>query len=470
VTTTAENALLDAITVASEEGRAIPDAATGETMGYAPRHSVEDVDAAVAAARRAQPAWAALGHERRSEVLRAIAADVESSAEELARIIAQEQGKPLGGMGARFEAAGCAVWLRSAADTPVEPELLFEAEGTRSELHYEPMGVVGAISPWNWPALIATWQIAPALRMGNTVVAKPSEYTPLSVLALAEIINRHLPEGVLHVVAGGRDVGAAIAAHPPVDQVMSTGSTATGRKIVKASSCNRARLTLELGGNDAGIILPGADVGQIAGAVFGGAFINTGQTCAALKRLYVHDSIYDETVEALAELAAAATVGPGLDESSEMGPLTTDQQFGIVTDLVADAKERGARIVVGGEPAPHIGPRFFQPTIVADISDGAPLVDTEQFGPVLPVIRYSSVDDAVDSANRLGQALGASVWGDEEEAAKIARRVEAGTVWINQHGTLNPAVPFGGIKQSGYGLEFGSHGLKAVAHPKVITR
>ena len=244
MTTTAENALLDAITVASEEGRAIPDAATGETMGYAPRHSVEDVDAAVAAARRAQPAWAALGHERRSEVLRAIAADVESSAEELARIIAQEQGKPLGGMGARFEAAGCAVWLRSAADTPVEPELLFEAEGTRSELHYEPMGVVGAISPWNWPALIATWQIAPALRMGNTVVAKPSEYTPLSVLALAEILNRHLPEGVLHVVVGGRDVGAAIAAHPDVDKVMFTGSTATGRKIVEASSGNLARLTL----------------------------------------------------------------------------------------------------------------------------------------------------------------------------------------------------------------------------------
>src|SRR5690625_1690803 len=393
MTITADNQLLNAIVATPSNGRPIPDAATGTTMGYAPQHTAADVEQAVAAARRAQPAWAALGHDRRAEILHRLADEVESNAEELARIIAQEQGKPLGGMGARFEAAGCAVWLRSAADTPLEPEVLFEAEGTRSELHFTPMGVVGAISPWNWPALIARWQIAPALRMGNTVVAKPSEYTPLSVLAVVELLNRHLPDGVLTAVVGNGDAGAALAAHPDVDKVMFTGSTTTGRKIVEASAGNLARLTLELGGNDPGIVLPGADVSAIAEGVLGGAFINTGQTCAALKRLYVHDSIYDEMVTALAELASETKLGPGLDEESQMGPLTTAEQFGIVTELVADAKQHGGRIVTGGEAAPDLGPHFFQPTIIADIADGTRLVDEEQFGPVLPVIRYSSVDE-----------------------------------------------------------------------------
>ena len=225
--------LLETITVPASEGRAIPDAATGETMGYAPVHGLDDLNRVVAAARAAQPAWAAIGHAERSAILRRTADEVEAHAEELARIIAQEQGKPLNGPGARFEAGACAAWIRNAADTALDPEVVFEAPGTRSELHYGPLGVVGAIGPWNWPAMIAIWQIAPSLRMGNTVVSKPSEYTPLSVLAVAELMNRHLPEGVLTVVSGGRDVGEAIAAHPDIDKIMFTGSTKTGREIVE---------------------------------------------------------------------------------------------------------------------------------------------------------------------------------------------------------------------------------------------
>ncbi|WP_328821847.1 aldehyde dehydrogenase family protein [Nesterenkonia haasae] len=464
-----KNSLLEAITVSSEQGRAIPDAATGETMGYVPQHTIADLEAAVAAAHEAQPAWAALGHAKRSEILHKMADEVEAHAEDLAQIISQEQGKPLGGMGSRFEVGGCAVWLRSAAETPLEPELLFEADGTRSEMHFAPVGVVGAISPWNWPAMIAIWQIAPSLRMGNTVVAKPSEYTPLSVLALIELLRRHVPEGVLTGISGDREIGAALAAHEGIDKLMFTGSTRTGREIVKSSANNLARLTLELGGNDPGIVLPGTDVKAVAEQIFGGVFINTGQTCASLKRLYVHDSVYDELVEALGTLAEAAKLGPGLDEDSQLGPLTTAQQFRIVSELVEDAKARGGRIVTGGEAAPDLGPHFYKPTIVADIDDGARLVDEEQFGPVLPVIRYSDVEDAVARANASDQALGASIWGDKDEARKLAERIESGTVWVNQHGTLNPMVPFGGVKQSGYGLEFGSHGLKAVANPKVIT-
>lgn len=467
---TTTESLLDAITVPASEGRAIPDAATGETMGYAPIHGVEDLNRAVAAARAAQPAWAALSHAERSAILRRTADEVDAHAEELARIIAQEQGKPLNGPGARFEAGGCAAWIRNAADTALEPEVVFEAPGTRSELHYGPLGVVGAIGPWNWPAMIAIWQIAPSLRMGNTVVSKPSEYTPLSVLAVAELMNRHLPEGVLTVVSGGRDVGEAIASHPDIDKVMFTGSTKTGREIVKSSAGNLARLTLEMGGNDPGIILPGTDVKAIAENLFWGVFINTGQTCAALKRLYVHDSLYEEVVSTLAEMAAGTPMGPGLDEGSVLGPLSNKQQFDIVSRLVEDARSRGARIVTGGEAAPELGPHFYRATVVADIDDGAPLVDEEQFGPAIPVIRYSDVDDAVARANASDQGLGASVWGSDVAAAvAVAQRIEAGTVWINQHGTLNPDVPFGGVKGSGYGMEFGREGLKAVSAPKVIT-
>ena len=461
--------LLDAITVGEHEGRAIPDAATGETIGWAPVHTVEDLDNAVARAHDAQRSWAALSSTERADYLRRAADEIDAHAEELARIIAREQGKPLNGAGARFEAAGCAVWLRSAADLALEPEVLFEAEGTRSELHYVPLGVVAAISPWNWPALIAMWQIAPALRVGNTVVAKPSEYTPLSVLALIELMNRHLPEGVLIGVSGDREVGAGLAGHRGIAKVMFTGSTNTGREIVKSSAGNLARLTLELGGNDPGIVLASADPAAIAQGLFWGIFINTGQTCAALKRLYVHDAIYDDVVRELATLAEGATLGPGLDETSQLGPLSTDQQFDIVSNLVDDARARGARVVTGGEAAPELGPRFYRPTIVADIEDGSPLVDEEQFGPVIPVIRYTDLDDAVRLANASEQALGASVWGDPAEAERVAHRLESGTVWINQHGTLNPAVPFGGTKASGYGLEFGVHGMKGLVAPKVIT-
>ncbi len=469
MTTTAT--ILDSITVDESQGRAIPDAATRETIGYAPVHTVDDLNAAVAAARAAQPAWEALGHAERSRILNEIADDLEANAEELAQVLSREQGKPLNGPNARFEVGACSVWTRTAADTPLDPEVVFEAGDARSEIVYDALGVVGAIGPWNWPMMITVWQIAPSLRMGNTVVVKPSEFTPLSVLALCEIYNRHLPEGVLTVISGDREVGAAIAAHPDLDKIMFTGSTATGRKIVEASAHNLARITLELGGNDAGIVLPGTDLDAVAENLFWGCFINTGQTCAALKRLYVHDSLYDQVVDRLAAMASAMPMGNGLSEDNVLGPLQNEKQFDIVKDLVDDARAQGARVVTGGEAAAELGPLFYRATVVADVTDGTRLVDEEQFGPVIPVIRYSDLDDAVARANASSQGLGASVWGaDVDEAAQVARRVQAGTVWINNHGAINPHVPFGGIKSSGYGHEFGVAGLKAVAAPKVISR
>ncbi|WP_166848035.1 aldehyde dehydrogenase family protein [Isoptericola sp. BMS4] len=465
-----ERTLLDRVQAPAGEGREILDAATREVFGRAPVHTVADLDAAVAAARAAQPGWAALGHERRSALLHRAADAVEAQAEPLARLLSREQGKPLNGPNARFELGACATWLRTAADTPLEPEVLVDDETGHAELVYRPVGVVGAIGPWNWPLMIGIWQIAPSLRMGNTVVVKPSEHTPLSVLAMVAVLNDVLPDGVLTAVSGEREVGAGLAAHPDVDKIMFTGSTATGRKIIESSAGNLARLTLELGGNDAGIVLPDADPQAIAQDLFWGAFINTGQTCAALKRLYVHDSIHDDVVAALAEIAEATPMGRGLDEDSVLGPLQNAQQYDIVRRLVDDAKARGGRVVTGGEPAPELGELFYRTTIVTDVTDGVPLVDSEQFGPALPVIRYTDVDDAVASANRLDAGLGASVWSsDRDEARRVAARLEAGTVWINQHGGLHPMVPFGGVKGSGYGLEFGVEGLKSVAVPQVIS-
>ncbi|SDL59467.1 aldehyde dehydrogenase family protein [Arthrobacter sp. ok362] len=464
------DALLAAIAPTTGQTRTILDPATGQPVGEAPVHTVQDLEQAIAAAQAAQPAWAALGHDARSAALLKAADAVERSAEELARLLSREQGKPLNGPNARFEVGACAAWLRAAAGTPLEPETVVDDGETRAELHYRPIGVVGAIGPWNWPMMITVWQVAPALRMGNAVVVKPSEFTPLSVLALVEILNQELPEGLLTAVSGGREVGARLAEHPGIGKIMFTGSTATGKAIIKSSADTVKRLTLELGGNDAGIVLPDADPKAIAEGLFWGAFINTGQTCAALKRLYVHDAIYDAVCAELTSVARAMPMGNGLNEANVLGPLQNRQQFAVVARLVDAARDSGARILLGGNPDPDQPGHFYPATLVADIDNSNPLVAEEQFGPALPIIRYSTVDEAVAMANALDVGLGASVWSsDPTEARKVAARIEAGTVWINKHGAVDPRVPFGGAKQSGYGLEFGVEGLKALGVPRVIN-
>ncbi len=455
---------------AAPGGREILDPATGELVGYAPEHSVEDLNGAVEVAVDKQKSWAALSDAERCDYLQRAADAVEASSEALAELISREQGKPLSGPGSRFEAGACATWLRVTCSYDLSEEVIVDDEQARAVLNYRPIGVVGAIGPWNWPAMITVWQLAPALRMGNAVVVKPSEYTPLTVLALVEIINSVLPEGVLQVVSGGREVGAAISTHEKIGKIMFTGSTATGRKIAESAAATVKRLTLELGGNDAGIVLDDADPAAIAEGLFWGAFINTGQTCAALKRLYVHDSIYDAVCESLTELVGQMPMGHGVDEKNLLGPLQNKMQFDIVDNLVTAAKDSGARVLLGGDPD-RGAPGFFYPaTLVADIDPDNPLVVEEQFGPALPIVRYNDVEWAIGQANKLDVGLGASVWSsNRDRALEVARRIEAGTVWINNHGGLDPRVPFGGIKQSGYGVEFGVEGLKALGVPQVIN-
>ncbi|MGW9021881.1 aldehyde dehydrogenase family protein [Leucobacter chromiiresistens] len=465
------DSLLAAITPSHGTTREVFDPATGALIGTAPVEGLDALDAAIDQAEAAQPAWAALPDAERQAILHRAADAIEASSEALAELLSREQGKPLNGPNARFEVGGCVAWTRAAADTPLPVEVIVDDESGYAEMHYRPLGVVGAISPWNWPMMISIWQIAPSLRMGNTVVIKPAETTSLSVLALVAVMNQVLPEGVLNIVAGpGRTVGDALTRSPKISKIMFTGSTPVGKRIIEASAANVARLTLELGGNDAGIVLPDVDPAAIAEDLFWGAFINTGQTCAALKRLYVHDSVYDAVVDELAKFAAQVPMGVGLDEQNVLGPLQNRAQFDEVDRLVEAAKASGARVVLGGDPDREAVGNFYPTTLIADIDPHNDLVVEEQFGPALPIIRYSDLDEVVRLANELEFGLGSSVWSsDRARALEVAARMQAGTTWINSHGGLHPMIPFGGAKQSGYGREFGVAGLKAVAEPHVIS-
>ncbi len=433
---------------------------TGAVVGRMPVASVADLDAAVEAATQAFPNWRDAPDAERAEACRRISAKIEANSEGLAHLLTEEQGKPLNGLGSRFEIGGAVAWTRYTAELTLPVEVLQDGPDGRVELHRKPIGVVGSITPWNWPAMIACWHIIPAVRAGNTVVIKPSPLTPLSTIRLVELINEVLPPGVVNVVTGGHEVGELMSAHPGIAKVTFTGSTATGRKIMQNAAGTLKRLTLELGGNDAGIVLPDANPKQIAEGLFWGAFINSGQTCAALKRLYVHDSRYEEVCRELTAYARTIPVGDGLDESSALGPLQNRRQYDIVSSFVEQAKAKGGRVLIGGDPVD--GPGHFYPiTLIADIDSGCRLVDEEQFGPALPIIRYHDVDEAISKANANPMGLGGSVWSSNPQTAKrIASRLEAGSVWINKHGAIQPNAPFGGVKQSGAGVEFGVDGLK----------
>ncbi len=451
------------------EYREIKNPASGEPVGLAPVATDADLDRAVAAAREAFGSWSQASNDDRKAACGRIAQIIEQNAGELAQLLSREQGKPLKGMGAEFEVGGCIGWTGFVAQQELPAKVLQDGEAGRIEMHRIPVGVVGSITPWNWPLMIAIWHLVPAIRTGCTVVLKPSPYTPLGTLRMIELIAQAVPPGVLNVISGDDALGARLSQHEGIDKVVFTGSIATGKKVMASAAPTLKRLTLELGGNDPGIVLPDIDPAKIAEGIYWGSMINSGQTCGALKRLYVHDSIYDRMCEALVKFNEQVPMGDGADEKNLLGPLQNEAQFKRVIELVDDAKAAGGRVLCGGQP--RSGPGYFYPvTFVADISDGTRLVDEEQFGPVLPIIRYSDVDDAVARANGTEFGLDASVWGaDREKAAAIAARLEAGTVYINKHAEIAPHVPFGGIKCSGVGREFGEEGLEAYTEIKVIN-
>lgn len=441
--------------------------ATESLVAACPYASVDQLNEAVAAADAAFKTWQHTPDAELKATLHRIADRIEANAEELASVIVQEQGKPL--FLAQAEVGGAVAWTRYTADLEIPVEVLEDSPNKRIELHRKPLGVVGSITPWNWPLMIAVWHIMPALRTGNTVVAKPSGMTPFNTLILADLINAEVPPGVMNVVSGESGIGSAMTAHEQIRKIVFTGSTPTGQTIMRNAASNLKRLTLELGGNDAGIILPDADVDAIAQGVFQTAFLNMGQTCAALKRLYVHDSLHDALCDKLVEIANAQVVGNGMEAGVTFGPIQNRDQFELVKTLVEDARAQGGNVLCGGAPLAGKG-YFYPPTIISNVTDGMRIVDEEQFGPVLPVIRYSDVNEAIARANASDVGLGGSVWSsDLEQAQKVALQLECGTAWINGHAEVLPHAPFGGCKMSGFGVEFGLEGLLEYTVPQTLN-
>lgn len=453
---------------ATKETFDVNNPATGELVAQCPNASAEDLDAAVAAAKEAFPAWSSMPDEERKAICASLAGKLEEEAENIAQTLTKEQGKPLGGLGSRFEMGGAQAWAGYTANLDLPVKILQDDDQAHIELHRKPIGVVGSITPWNWPVMIAIWHIIPALRVGNTVVIKPSPYTPLSTLQAVQAMNELLPAGVLNVVTSNDklvNIGAAMSAHPDIDKIVFTGSCATGEKIMQSAANSMKRLTLEMGGNDAGIVLPDCDPKEIAEGLFWGAFINTGQTCACMKRLYIHDSIHDAVCEELVNFAKNIPMGNGLDEGNVLGPVNNQMQFDKVASLVADGAKQG-KVLLGGEPGEGL---FFPITIISDLPADAPLIVEEQFGPALPIIRYTDLEDAIAAANDSENGLGGSVWSkDKEQAKAIANRLECGSVWINGHGGIQPNAPFGGVKKSSLGVEFGEEGLLENTNIQVV--
>ena len=443
--------------------------ATLDVVGWAPLATEATLDLAVEAAQSAFETWSKTSDEERAAACMAVAKVFEDNLPELSRLITQEQGKPLdgGGLGSRFEVGGCAGWSRATASMKLEDKVIQDDGGHLIVQTHVPHGVVGSITPWNWPVLIAVWHILPAIRTGNTVVIKPSPLTPLSTLRAVALMNTVLPAGVVNVVAGGPQIGALMTNHPGIQKIVFTGSTATGRRIMESAARSVKRITLELGGNDAAIVLPGSDLERITPGLFFGSFINAGQTCGAIKRLYVHASQYDAVCQALSGMAGQMPVGDGLEPSTMIGPLQNKMQFDKIRGLVDHARKAGATVLTGGEP---LGQGYFYAvTLLANCQAGMRIVDEEQFGPVLPIIKYDDLDDAIAQANGLEFGLCASVWGeDPHQLSVVASRLEAGTVYVNTHAELNPMTPFGGMKASGLGVAFGVEGLASYTDIKVI--
>ncbi|BCM72908.1 MULTISPECIES: aldehyde dehydrogenase family protein [Streptomyces] len=446
---------------------AVIDPATGEAFDEAPDQRPDELDAVVDRAHRAWHGWRA-DPAARTTALRRAADAVERAGDDLARSLTREQGKPLAESYA--EIARTAARLRYFADLAPRTRRITDGRPVHSEIRWRPLGPVAAIVPWNFPLQLAAAKFAPALAAGNTMVLKPSPYTPLATRLLGSVLATALPKDVLTVVTGREPLGARLASHPGIRHVTFTGSVPTGRAVAEAAAASLARVTLELGGNDAAVLLDDIDVDRIADRLFWAAFRNCGQVCMAVKRVYAPARLHAEVVEALAQRAKTVVVGAGTDPDTRLGPVNNAAQLARVEQVTKQARADGARAAAGGRRLDRPG-YFFAPTILTDVPPASPVVTEEQFGPVLPVLPYRSLDEAVDAANGTGFGLGGSVWGtDLDRAEAVADRLECGTAWINHHAELSLAQPFAGVKNSGVGVAGGPWGLYGNLRPFVVHR
>jgi acyl-CoA reductase-like NAD-dependent aldehyde dehydrogenase len=459
--------LIDGKLEQSGEYLGVINPAFGAVFAKCPAAGRAELDRAVAAARRAFPAWRERPAAERGALVKQLSQRLRERQNELADLLTREQGKPLAQSVAEIDRGAAQSDGMVSIDIPVE--VLVDDAQRHIELRYRPLGVVGIITPWNAPVNLALGPLVSALYTGNTVILKPSPYTPLTTLKVGEILREIFPAGVVNVLAGGDELGAAMTTHEGIDKIAFTGSVATGKKVLAAAAATLKRVTLELGGNDPAIILDDVDPKAIAKQVFFASFVNSGQVCMAIKRIYAHERIYAELCTALVAEAQKAKVGDGLDPDTELGPLQNKMQYDKVVDIIKDTKKAGATFLTGGEIPP--GPGYFlPPTLVTDIADDSRLVREEQFGPIVPILKFSDVEDAIRRANDTRYGLSGSVWSNDlQRGAEIAARLEVGTAWVNQHRTTSAFVPFGGAKESGLGRQYSSLGLKSYMEPEVIS-
>jgi len=442
------------------------DPASGKVFATCARADVGQLDAAIASAKRAFPAWAALPHPERQAYIARLADALEARQDEFATLLTREQGKPLAQAG--FEIGGSIASLRWHATAELPLQTLRDNDVETIVEQRTPLGVVAGIAPWNFPMILMMMKIAPALVVGNTMIAKPAASTPLTIALFGEIAAEILPSGVLNVVVDANDLGGHLTDHVDIAKVSFTGSTATGKRVMASAAGTLKRLTLELGGNDAAIILDDADVKLVAPKVFAAAMVNAGQVCLAAKRIYAPRAMYDALCDELAKLGAEAIVDDGLNQGSQIGPLQNKQQYEKVLEIIADAKTQG-KVVVGGEALDRDG-YFIAPTVIRDLPDSARLVREEQFGPVIPVLAYDNLDEVIARANDSDYGLGGTIWtSNPERGLAVAMRIETGTVWINKHLDMPFDIPFGGSKQSGFGLSQGIDGMNEFTQVKIIN-
>ena len=442
--------------------------ANEDVIGRVPACGEDELNRAVAAARRAFKTWSKTPVEDRRAAIQKISAIIKENADELHRLLTAEQGKPHSQ--AMGEIIGASMMAGAQSTLSLDEVVNEDSEQRLSRTRRVPVGVVGGIVPWNFPVMMAMQKIAPAMLAGCTIVLKPSPFTPLTTLRLAELIKDAVPAGVVNVITGEDSLGPLITGHPDIDKITFTGSTATGKKIMEGASKDLKRITLELGGNDASIVLPDADVEKVAEQLFWSSFTNAGQICVAAKRIYIHEDIYDDLSRAIAEYAKGVKVGDGSQQGTAVGPIQNKKQFDRVCELIQDAKDNGYKFLVGGEVDPS-GSGYYVPiTILDNPPEDARIVAEEQFGPVMPLMKFSTDEEVISRANNSEYGLAGAVWTkDVERGVRIAEQLETGTVWINEYMHLSPFAPFGGHKQSGFGAEYGIEGLKEFTYPQVIT-
>jgi len=445
----------------SKETIEVHNAGTGAVMGSVPAGGEADINAAVAAARGALEAWSQTPVEKRAEYLEKISAGLKARADELGKLIAQEVGMPIK-LAGRIQ-AGLPI-ANFANYAKLVKGFKFEETVGNSVVVREPVGVVGAITPWNYPLHQITLKVAPALAAGCTVVLKPSEVAPFNAFLLAEVVESvGLPTGVFNLVTGlGPTAGEALVKHPEVDMISFTGSTRAGKRISELAAQTVKRVALELGGKSASVILDDADIASAVKATVNGCYLNSGQTCTALTRMLVPESKYDEAAKAAAEVAKGFTLGDPLSESTKLGPLTSAAQLERVRRYIKKGLEEGAELLAGGPETPEglPGGYFVKPTVFGKVKPGSTIEQEEIFGPVLSIITYKDEDEAIRIANDTPYGLAGAVWSkDEARAQKVARRIRAGQVDVNG-GAFNMNAPFGGFKQSGHGREAGVYGLE----------